>query len=99
MIVKVGLDTSSAAAPRPRAMPRTNAVLPAPRSPYNSTTEPGARPCPNASPARSVSASLAVVTLDPAAGGELQDGVAQPRRDVGRQQRHVPFVGLGEVAG
>ena len=31
--VNVGLDTSSAFAPRPRARPRTNAVLPAPRSP------------------------------------------------------------------
>src|SRR6476659_2801964 len=47
---KVGLLTTSAGAPSPAAMPRTSAVLPAPKAPDNardsppSSTEPMARP-------------------------------------------------------
>jgi hypothetical protein len=37
------LVTSSGSIPRPAARPRTNAVLPAPRSPDTSNTVPGAR--------------------------------------------------------
>src|SRR6476661_1024386 len=98
MIVKVGLDTSSAGTPAPRARPRTKAVFPAPRSPCSSTRVAGARRRPSASPACSVSVSLAVLTFDAAARGQLEYGVAEPRCDVGWQQRRFPFVGLREVA-
>src|SRR5688500_6620925 len=59
-MVKVGLDTLPGFAPTPRAIPRTNAVFPAPSSPYNRTTAPASRVRANASPAALVAASLPV---------------------------------------
>ena len=57
-MVKVGLVTRWEI-PSPRAMPRTKAVFPAPRSPEKATTAPGARRAARAQPMASVSASFA----------------------------------------
>ena len=45
----------------PFAIPRTKAVLPAPRPPYMATTLPSGRSFANCSPMRSVSASLRLI--------------------------------------
>src|SRR5437773_10671028 len=57
----VGLWTC-ASEPVPRAMPRTNVVLPEPSGPASSTRSPAFRRDPVCSPSASVSAAEAVVT-------------------------------------
>src|SRR6187200_578835 len=107
MITKVGLDTSSGSAPRPAAMPRTKAVLPAPRSPCSSTNVPGARVSASVLPIANVSCSelvvrisgLAIGRLHAAARGHIEHGVAEMCRQVARGHRHFAFVGFREVAG
>src|SRR5713101_3979479 len=59
--VKVGLCTCSSD-PVPRAIPRTNVVLPEPRGPARSTRSPAFRRDPVSSPSASVSAAESVVT-------------------------------------
>src|SRR5689334_12874401 len=59
--VKVGLCTCSSE-PVPRAIPRTNVVLPEPSGPASSTRSPAFRREPVSSPSGSVSAAEAVVT-------------------------------------
>src|SRR5712692_78138 len=56
----VGLATC-ASEPVPRARPRTNVVLPAPRGPVRSNRSPGWSSRPSFSPSASVSAALVVV--------------------------------------
>src|SRR5687768_18409996 len=55
----VGLVTSSVT-PSARSAPRTNVVLPAPRSPETSTTSPGRSCAARSAPARSVPAGPSV---------------------------------------
>ena len=84
--------------PSPSAMPRTNAVLPAPRSPVSRTTAPGAQ-CrarapvrPRPSPART--ASFAVTTrfgVPLRAAGQLEHGIAEVTGDVGRRSWRPPL--------
>src|SRR5580765_9031439 len=109
MIVKVGLLTSAASTPSPSARPRVNAVLPAPRSPYSSTTAPGLSVAARSIAASSVSASELVVTvidqggtsfLDHfAAGGQFHHRVADVSGKIASGHRHFPFVCFRQVAG
>src|SRR5260370_32822341 len=86
---KVGLATG-ARDPAPCAMPRTKVVLPAPSSPFNSTTSPVCSFSPHSLPRSSVSAGELVVTSgkmgvsralqpDPGAAGVDDLDLALPR--------------------
>src|SRR5690242_10559328 len=55
MSTNVGLLTEAGAAPKPRAIPRTSAVLPAPSGPTRASISPPRNPRPIARPRRSVS--------------------------------------------
>src|SRR6266851_823317 len=72
---KVGLATG-ARDPTPCAMPRTKVVLPAPSSPFNSTTSPVCSFSPHSLPRSSVSAGELVVT----SGKVVVSGALQPDR-------------------
>src|SRR5438034_2201105 len=61
MSVNVGLLTALDDTPSPSASPRTNTVLPAPRSPESSTTEPAASLRAKSRPTPAVSSSECVV--------------------------------------
>src|SRR5918994_1268482 len=84
----VGLVTASVT-PSARSAPRTNVVLPAPRSPETSTTSPGRSAEASCAPARSVAAgppvSLSVLTQAQAqddAAGQHDGADGQDRRGV-----------------
>src|SRR5260370_40509062 len=72
---KVGLATG-ARDPAPCAMPRTKVVLPAPSSPFNSTTSPVCSFPPHSLPTSSVAAGEVVVT----SGKVVVSGAVQPGR-------------------
>src|SRR5687767_8778113 len=88
-------------------MPRTKAVLPAPRSPCRTTNVPGCSDAAIFLPSANVSVSEFVVTisglaigrLDTAPRCELEYGVSEVGRKVTGRHRHFPFVGFSQVAG
>src|SRR4051812_15433552 len=94
-------------------MPRTNAVLPAPRSPCRSTTSPARNRAAKRSPAADVSSSLFVTTVSGSdtgeallclsfgatPSGEFQDGVTETCGEIPGNERDVALVSLREIAG
>src|SRR4051812_49100374 len=99
--VNVGLVTAAGSMPSPSARPRTNAVLPAPRSPDSSTTEFGASAAASCWPTAAVSASECVVVvtlLGLSLRGELLDRGAEMRGQIGGGHRHFAFVGCRQIA-
>src|SRR5918998_5568369 len=80
---KVGLVIASPT-PSSRSAPRTNVVLPAPRSPDTSTTSPGRSCAARSAPARSVPSGLSLAALtQPHPQGDAareQDGAEQEHR-------------------
>ena len=96
--VKVGLLTSPASTPSPSASPRHERGLPRPEVAGQQDDRPGARASRASSPADGGGFLLrsgrgrdeSIVLLDDlAAGGELEDGVAEVAGDVGRRHRHL----------
>src|ERR1700694_4700966 len=97
---KVGLATG-AADPQPRAIPRTNVVLPAPSSPLRRTRSPRRKRRPSSSPAASVSSgdevsSEVVVATDL----ELKITTVQaddPNRWIDRHYTDRPHTGMDHL--
>src|SRR3954466_5099461 len=84
-MVNVGLVTGSST-PSARAAPRTNVVLPAPRSPATSTTSPGRRSTASAAPSASVcSAEVVLLRLAPQARAQADAGEQEPAPGEGEE--------------
>src|SRR5687767_9135051 len=87
-------------------MPRTKAVLPAPRSPCSRTNVPGCSDAAIFLPSAKVSFSEFVATtsglvigrLHTPARGQLEYGVSEMRCKVAGRHRHFPFVGFRQIA-
>src|SRR5690348_3146362 len=99
-MVKVGLLTV-AATPRPRPTPCVNAVLPAPSSPYNSTTSPDASNPPRIAPRRRVCSTLSLGTsrltvsaLDRASSSRALYTGSPMRKRGGQRRRTMGLTGL-----